>query len=436
MSRYISGYNRLLIAISLFLPIVLFNPIVIGKLFTVDGVISNDLLRLTLWLATAFFIIIFILFVKSPERFLRYSKLNYKNFILLFSVIITLLIISEFGLRVISGFQKQKVYYVHSYEFDYTFTKNSQGFRDREFTRHKNKDTLRIFLIGDSFIEGVVQEEYCIDRLLEKRYADSRLNREVYNLGISGNGLPTYVNIARRFKEFNPDIIILSLSIDTDIELGEDYSIYTDNKPTNIPGFYRKRIRNYLYNLFSSLEIVKLSDRFLSKIYKNYVYTLIKKYNTDNFYKILAYTDNINPWIIQRGILVGDNQEYYNRLVERFNIDPTTKKYILQIREIYKDIPFILLINPSKHQVNVKYFDTMRKLGYAYKENKVIDRKIQDAIISWAAKNNIDYLDILPFMLHSNESLFYEIDIHYNPEGNRLVAEKIYDKLSKIQLNQ
>ena len=439
LAKYISDYRRLLIILMFFFPIVLFNPIVAGKLLAEDGAIANDFLRLALWLVTVFFVIVLVLYVKSPRSFFSYIRVNYKNFILLFSSIIIILVIAEFSLRVVSKSGGKNVYHIHSYEFDYTATKNSQGFRDQEFVKHKNKDTLRIFLIGDSFIEGIVPDGYTIDKFLEKQYADRHINCEVYNLGTGGELFSKRIKTARMFKDYNPDVVILSLYIEGDIQQGRQYRLEMRSLPDNKIGdnlrFYRGKMRNYACRFFSSLEIAKILNRLIGKMYSNYFYSVLKNYDINNFYKILAYRNEINPWIIHRGVSVGDNQEFYDYLVERFNSSPSTKNLILEIREIYKDVPFVLLINPSKHQIGIRYFDTMRKLGFTYKENKAVDRKLQDVIISWATKNNMDYIDILPFMVNSNISFFYDIDIHYNSEGNRLVAEKIYEKLSQMGPN-
>lgn len=325
-----------------------------------------------------------------------------KNYLLLFLIIIPLIILSEFALRF---YVSEKSIFVENYEYNYTAYFNSDHFRDDEFTKDKN--TFRIFIIGDSFVFGVgVKQEYTFDKLLERKCNDIKC--EVYNLHTYGSP-SDYLIIAKKFKDYNPDLVIVSLYVDNDIE-----------KTT--------KEKNKLKKLIQSSAIITSLQTALSNTQP---YSKLDNIKIDSFYKDLMHKGKINIGLSTRA-LVGDNQEYYNTLLERFNTDPTTKSSVLNIKKLYSNTPFLLLINPSKYQTNTAYFDELKKIGFVFNKDKVVNRRLQDAIISWAEENEIDYIDILPFMVNKEDLFFHNIDDHYNEKGNKLIIEEIYNKLNEI----
>lgn len=340
---------------------------------------------------------------------------NYKNYILLVFVVIILLIFAEFILRInLSG---PVVIYAENYEFNYTSYLNSDYFRDDEFVKEKDEDTFRIFLIGDSFVIGVgVEQKETIDKLLEKRIIEDGVKYSVYNLGMVG-GPSEYYKTAKKFKEYNPDLVIVSLYVDNDIEEMTKYIGLTK-----------------VIKIIKSSTIVTSLQLALENVFKPNIYCdeWIKDMEINSFYKELMCKGKINPGLASRA-RIGDSQEYYTLLLKRFNTDSTTKNNILAIKK-KNNVPFLLLINPSKYQTNTLYFNELRKMGFIFNQDKVVDRKLQDVIISWAIENEIDYLDILPFMKESNELFYHNIDDHYNVKGNYLVAEIIYNKLNEMQV--
>ena len=100
---------------------------------------------------------------------------------------------------------------------------NRFGFRDEEWTLEKPANTVRIAVLGDSYVDAVqVAEEHRFTELLENELSESDLfggsNVEVMNFGTSGYGtaqeLMTYRHAVRQFK---PDVVILSFLTGNDI---------------------------------------------------------------------------------------------------------------------------------------------------------------------------------------------------------------------------
>lgn len=230
----------------------------------------------------------------------------------------------------------------------------------------------------------------------------------------------------KEFKDFKPDVVIFSLYVDSGIEISNEQTNQVE--PQN---FYKRMIR-----ALNSLEVLKLSDDFLNSFSKKNIYPWLQRYEGNDFYKKLMLQQQMNPWLFLRTENVdslGGNQKCYDTLIDRFNGDPATKKIILGMKETFHNAPFLLLLLPSKYQVNSKYFDILRKIGLVCRDVEVADRRLQNTIISWALKNHIDYLDVLPAMRRDlNKSFFYDIDIHFNAQGNYLVVGELYKKLNEM----
>lgn len=398
-----------ILEIVLFLLIIFVNPIMLGRLFAFDGEIESSFIRLTLWLLTMILFILLISFIFMQKQIVRHLKKNWKNYLFLVIWVISLFVLAEISLNVYYHLMSKRDFSVYNYEFNYTVHLNSHHYRDSEFVREKGKDQIRIFLIGDSMVYGAgVKQNETIDKYLERELNNSgQEHYEVYNLGEPGVRTEEYYRTAKKFREYKADMVIMFLTIDNDIQTG-------------------KKEIHFFFDFFNSLKIVGLYDYI---ILREDCASWTKKYKTDEFYKQKACEKSINPWLLSRAAL-GDNQVYYDGLADAFNKNTATKDNILAIKNLYKDVPFILVLNPSEYQVTNKDFYELGRLGFVFHENKTVDRKLQDEIISWCVLNNITYVDILPYMkINDNLSYFHPIDGHYNSEGNYLIAKEVYNKL-------
>ncbi|MBI2136463.1 SGNH/GDSL hydrolase family protein [Candidatus Woesearchaeota archaeon] len=407
--HYMKNYNAILYWVSimaLLFVILIINPIAAGKLMSNAGKINSITLQYILWAITAFLSLLFSAMLIFPNKLSAHFKSNWLNYMLLSIVLLMILIFAEIGLRTISHSTSQKKFNVSNYEYNYSISINTDGFRDDEFIKQKNINTFRILLIGNSFIygDGVEQNQtldYYMEQIL-RHNADNKLDYDVYNLGVSGAGLREYYALAKKFKQYNPDLVIVVLYVDNNIQ--KDTSAFSR--------LLRKS------KLFTLIENINLKTG-------NCTYNWIGQYHIGSFYKELACNGMINPWLLSRGAL-GENQNYYDKLTERFENDNYVKNNLLKIKMLYPDLPFLLVIQPSSFQVSARYIKSLEKVGYVFSQDKVVDRKLQDSIIRWAADNGIAYLDLLQYLKEDEDvSYFYPIDGHLVPEGNYLVADKI-----------
>jgi hypothetical protein len=126
-------------------------------------------------------------------------------------------------------------------EFGVDVATNSLGFRDREWSTAKPTGTIRIAVLGDSFVEGIqVPVEHTFSRVLEDELA-RRLGPtsiETMNFGVSNFSLAqllmTYQEYVRRF---DPDYVVVFASY-------LNYSRTTERAlSSRLQKFYTLRVR-------------------------------------------------------------------------------------------------------------------------------------------------------------------------------------------------
>ncbi|MEG4579466.1 SGNH/GDSL hydrolase family protein [Microcoleus sp. MON1_C5] len=101
---------------------------------------------------------------------------------------------------------------------------NSEGLRDREHTKAKPPNTLRVAVVGDSFTEAIhVPVEQTFWSKLERKLSNcqavkGRKNVEVINFGVQGYGTAQELMMLRKkVWDYSPDIVILAFFIGNDV---------------------------------------------------------------------------------------------------------------------------------------------------------------------------------------------------------------------------
>lgn len=100
---------------------------------------------------------------------------------------------------------------------------NSDGLRDREHSKIKPADTVRIALLGDSFAEAMhVPMEQTFWSLLERKLEECNVfpgkRVEVINFGVSGYGTAQeLMTLRQKVWDYSPDIVMLAFTTFNDI---------------------------------------------------------------------------------------------------------------------------------------------------------------------------------------------------------------------------
>jgi hypothetical protein len=115
------------------------------------------------------------------------------------------------------------------------------------------------------------------------------------------------------------------------------------------------------------------------------------------------------------------------------------ENYILKIKNLGKkyNSTVILLIIPPSAQVDEKYYDTYYDyFGYETDKKLLLNStNIQNELKSFAKKNDILFLDLLPHFKNYKDYIYYFNDIHLNEKGQNLTAQLLADKIIPLVNN-
>lgn len=100
---------------------------------------------------------------------------------------------------------------------------NSHGMRDRELSKTKSPNTLRIAVLGDSYAEALqvpFEKSFCavLERKLRECPGSAGGEIEVLNFGVSGYGTVQELITLREYVwQYSPDIVLLAVTTNNDI---------------------------------------------------------------------------------------------------------------------------------------------------------------------------------------------------------------------------
>ena len=106
-------------------------------------------------------------------------------------------------------------------EFSYSFRANNEGLLDKTFSKTKSSDTIRVMMLGDSFIQGIgaPYDSSCPKQLEKMMHAEPsrRIAVEVWNCGVGGSDpFFGYVLLANNLWKYKPDMVVVAINA-TDI---------------------------------------------------------------------------------------------------------------------------------------------------------------------------------------------------------------------------
>jgi lysophospholipase L1-like esterase len=96
---------------------------------------------------------------------------------------------------------------------------NRLGFRDREFTVEKPKDTRRILFLGDSVVFGLgIRDEETLPKRLEAKFLENGRKAEVMNMGVCGYEAEQEIEFFKEAgRKLSPDLVIVGFTLNDNI---------------------------------------------------------------------------------------------------------------------------------------------------------------------------------------------------------------------------
>lgn len=280
---------------------------------------------------------------------------------------------------------------------------NSKGLRDKERPYEKN-NKYRILGLGDSFAfgHGMESEESYLS-ILEKLLQEQKDSTyEVIKAAAPAIGPQRYLTILQNEGlKYNPDLVLVSFFTGNDVS-DIDLSGWTKVKPKQkktLKDFLRENIHLYSFIVDRAKTIPSLRKKMqemniASGLIGSHVIDVLKKNDT-------TYQTKWN--------------EVFKILGEMKTLSGST---------------LVIVIIPTREQCDsIRMEKALKQLGY--KKDDIDIYKPNNLIRSFCDSNNIMCIDLLPEFKKSEQPLYFEIDPHFNKEGNRLAAKIIYEALNK-----
>lgn len=336
---------------------------------------------------------------------------------------------------------------------------NSDGLRDREHTKIKPADTVRIAVLGDSFTEAMhVPMEQTFWSLLERKLTECNAfpgkKVEVINFGVSGYGTgQELMTLRQRVWDYSPDLVILAFTTYNDvydnsraISKTEDvpYFVYRNGQLTYDASFrdsstYRQRdsrlnrVGRWIHNRLRTVQLIHYLQFVAKERLANW------RDQRRRAAQPPAAPAPVNAQNTPRPEDVGiENMTY----LEPRNDDwkeawHVTEGLIAQMRDEVSEHKSRFLLVTLSNAIQV-YPDPsvrqnfMRHLGietvfYA-------NRRLQ----SFAAQEQIDFLDLAqPMQAYAEQNKIFLHgfgsniggNAHWNPNGHQLAAELMAQKI-------
>jgi len=290
------------------------------------------------------------------------------------------------------GHGKAPLYHIIPNQHKFTMNINSDGFRGDEID-HDNHNNYRIFFTGGStaFGFGATSDKTTIVGFLQE-YFDNRyedLNVEIINAGINGaNSYRETLLIKEKLIEFEPDMIIS----------------YTG---ANDAGGYSKEIifdtsnDEYVQNLFKFGSHPWYRTPFV-------IHNFINQNNIDKKYPELLSSEETQK----------NSEVFKNNWSQSCNFledNKITSVLILQPTLITKK-------NPSDFEKGIE-----EKVKY---RKQLLENYSKELKLFEECDHIFDLRDIMD---KTSETTYYDT-LHMNDLGNKIVAEKIYEKIFPIVL--
>jgi hypothetical protein len=336
-------------------------------------------------------------------------------------------------------------------EYDIEIRTNSRGFRDREHRLRKPKEVRRIAVIGDSFVwgSGVQASETFPRRLEQALNGDSAGGRsaspsiEVLSFGVSGTGPVHYLKLYRgAVRPYRPDLVIVSVYVGNDLRdaLKESQarsprfalraliaSVARPWQPAANAGGWSPfgaespmEMANLLHDARERGIPADSIRKRLARLPEPLVADAIAmRSNPCNMAEALLDPDGI------RNNLLADDDEIRRAW-------PIVDRAITDLdREVRRTGGrMILLLIPASAQINRIYWRYSSEIGFLLDDRLLSESPVQDHLSELAASRGIECVELLPAFRSRHDQILYFIqDGHWTPEGHRLAAKVLSERL-------
>lgn len=321
--------------------------------------------------------------------------------------------------------KKGAIVYSANNEVNNYIKTNSYGFRDNTFVADK-KNRKKILVVGDSFVSNISVK---LNEVFTEILQSELNNTEVINFGVNGYGqVQEYLLIEDWLPIIKPDILLLMIYTHNDFIDNTYYDNWLYPRPIALWNEENESVEiKYPPNTNPIKQVNNDSQKsFLQKLHlyvfiDRRIHRIINRYFKKEEKK--PYIDNISEISIFRVQLYEETKLRY-RIME---------KMLIKISDYANkmEIPLIYVIAPSIYQVQDADWNNILKVSGVKKE--YFKRTLpNDRLMQFAEINKLNMIDLLPIMqseTKNNNILYNKNELHWNKEGNLVVAKTLLDYL-------
>jgi lysophospholipase L1-like esterase len=305
---------------------------------------------------------------------------------------------------------------------------------------------MKIVALGDSFAEWRAGEGVNMFDLLQQDL--SHQGCKILNLGQAGTDVIDYLEAYRRYVNFQPDAIVLCLTLGNDVY---DYSEKVTVKeaesgsgasPSGIKAFIKKHsvVLNFLFRLGKQYFPVMQAGSFdqdvkvlQQKAGLTDAQVQSRMAMLDPKIIALARSDAVNPWVPAIGVI---SPEFYKELFSESSQKgrAEAEDTLRLIRDFYhgqKVSNFLVVLLPESLQVSEQYDDFFKRCGYDLDNFPLQERR---SLIRYLQRRLTDFgimsLDATP-ALEKVYPAYIPLDTHPNSQGHKAIAQTMAEFMRK-----
>lgn len=260
---------------------------------------------------------------------------------------------------------------------------NNLGFREDDDITDKKSNEIRILVTGDSHTDGVLKhntQSFVNIWELSQNSQDTLKTHNYINGGTAFYTFRNYLGFLKKYKHLNPDVYLIN--------------IFTGNDFREAPMFEENR-------------------KDVGNVYKNIVIRTKRKFFSKEK-KALPFTQGIEQTL------------YFKAFPEeKEKALDIAKKYLLEIINLCKkeNIKLIVTLLPSKIETKPEFKKDIQKLFNLDESDIKINQNLTEELISWLDKMSVKNYNLTEPLKKSELKVFWDEDLHINPEGHKIIAE-------------
>ncbi len=307
---------------------------------------------------------------------------------------------------------------MNSQEFKVEYRINKIGLRDKE-VGPKKPGVFRILVVGDSVVEGwgvELKESWVkqLEKKLNESFGEGKF--EVINGGVASySPFLYYLFLKKKGLELRPDLVIMMMDMgdpSDDYDYSRQAVFSSFGEPKACPGgYYREKGLKRFLSYFS----LSLRRTFRLYLILDYLFSKGEKGVQEGFRPMLFGIRSTESWEKAWSL---------------------SKKYILLSRDLLKKkgIPMVFTVCPPAFLVGDEEWREGRRLLNFNLEGVNFEKMFTD-FKEFAYENRLPYIELLSFLQsYPEHPLYYSYDIHPNPVGHRVIAERIFEELISLGL--